>query len=235
MKVALLLPGLTRSAKICYDSLNRFLLSHYDVDVYIHTWDFSNFSLDSNNAEREIEISEIESLYKPKKIVVENYYDKRDSFIEKYLNYNKPQGTHERSISMFYKVEQCFNLIENANEYECIIRCRMDLLLNEQLDLEKIDLSAINIPSEQPRQTICVDEYYYSIPHESYGIIDTFSIGNYESMKKYCNVYSNLDRLCLEMGFKYHPEFILKQNLDTQLSNIKRFDLDYSLVRKLNK
>ena len=98
MKVALLLPGLTRSAKLCYDSLNRFLLSHYDVDVYIHTWDFSNFSLDSNNAEREIEISEIESLYKPKKIVVENYYDKRDSLIEKYSNYNKLQ-----QLSFFIK------------------------------------------------------------------------------------------------------------------------------------
>jgi hypothetical protein len=235
MRVALILPGLTRSAKICYDSLNKYLLSHYDIDIYIHTWDVSNVSLDASVSEREIEIDELEELYKPKKLVVEKYFDKRPFLIDKYKNYPKLEGTWERSMSMFYKVEQCFNLIEDANEYDCIIRCRMDLLLNEQLDLEKIDLSVINIPSEQPRQTICVDEYAYSIPHDSYGIIDVFSIGNYESMKKYCNVYSNLDRLCLEMGFNYHPELILKQNLDTQGTNIKRFDLDYSLVRKPNK
>lgn len=232
MKVALLLPGLTRSAKLCYDNLDRFLLSQYDVDVYIHTWDFSNFSLDGQRSEKEIELSEVENLYKPKKMVCENYYDKRDFLIKKYENYHKMDGTHERSMSMFYKIEQCFNLIEG--EYDYIIRCRMDLMFNERLNLDLMNPDAINIPSVQPRSTVRVNDYYYSIPHDSHGIIDVFSVGNYDNMKKYCNVYSNLDKLCLEQGFSYHPEHILKQNLDTQSTNINRFDLDYSLVRKLN-
>ena len=89
MRVALILPGLTRSAKICYDSLNKYLLSHYDVDIYIHTWDVSNVSLDASVSEREIEINELEELYKPKKLVVEKYFDKRPLLIEKYKNYPK--------------------------------------------------------------------------------------------------------------------------------------------------
>jgi hypothetical protein len=234
MRVALILPGLTRSAKICYDSLNKYLLSHYDIDIYIHTWDVSNVSLDASVSEREIEIGELEELYKPKKLVVEKYFDKRPFLIDKYKNYPKLEGTCERSMSMFYKLEECFNLIED--DYDMIIRSRMDIMFHNKVELEKLNNSSINIPLYQSgRETRIIDGIAYSIPHDSYGILDCFSVGNYENMKKYCNVYTNLDKMCLQMGFSYHPEHIQLRNLEIQSASVSRFDLDFSLVRKPNK
>ena len=111
----------------------------------------------------------------------------------------------------------------------------MDLMINEEIPFDKINLGCINIPSNQKNaQNIIIDGYGYSIPHDSYGIIDTFSIGNYENIKKYCSVYENLDNLCLKMGIKYHPEFITNKNLEFQNTPINRFDFNYCLVRKPN-
>lgn len=134
---------------------------------------------------------------------------------------------------MFYKLEQCFNLIDD--KYDFIIRSRMDLMMCGEIEDKEIDFSSINIPDNQSRQTQIIDGYAYSIPHDSHGIIDCFSIGKYEQMKKYCNVYSNIDTMCIGMGLLYHPEFILKKNLDIQSVNINRFNLDFSLVRKPNR
>jgi len=233
MKVALILSGLTRSASLCYDSIDKFILSKYDVDIYIHTWDVSNVSLDEKTTDSELSMDEIHKLFNPKKMVVDNYFEKRDMLVEKYSKYPKIEGTPERSMSMFYKLEQCFNLVED--KYDFLIRSRMDLMINSDIDIEKINESSINIPSNQSKQTQIVDGYAYSIPHDSHGIIDCFSIGKYDQMRKYCNVYSNLDNMCSSMGLMYHPEFILKKNLELQSVNINRFDLDFLLVRKPNR
>lgn len=233
MKIALLLSGLTRSAKLCYPNLEKHLLSKHDVDIYIHTWDVSNVSLDGTLSENDIQNEELVSLFKPKKIIIENYFDKRDFLNEKYLNYPKTEGTYDRSISMFYKIEECFNLVEG--DYDILIRSRMDLLLNEEIDFSSIDLSKINVPEHQStRHTFVENGLAYSIPPDSWGLTDCFSIGNYENMNKYCHAFSNLDKLCIEMGLNYHPEFITLKNLESQNVQINRFELNYSLVRRPN-
>lgn len=233
MRIALLLSGLTRSARLCFPNLQKYLLSKHDVDIYIHTWDVSNVSLNGETHENEIEKSELLKLFNPKKIVVENYFDKRDSLNQKYFNYPKTEGTYDRSISMFYKIEECFNLVEG--EYDFIIRSRMDLLLNEEINFSSLDETSINIPRYQTtRHTFIKDGLGYSIPPDSWGITDCFSIGSYEIMSKYSNSFSNLDKLCIEMGLNYHPEYITLKNLEIQNVSIHRFDLNYSLVRKPN-
>lgn len=236
-KVALLLPGLTRSAKLCYDSIYEHILSKYDVDVYMHVWDVSNVSLDNKNSEVEISIDEVVDLYKPKKIVVDKYFDKIDELLNKVKNYDTSlcHGVPDRTISAFYKIQSCFDLIEDKDQYDLIIRGRIDILLNEDLNLEIIDENCINIPSFQNRETTNIGEYYYSIPNDSHGILDVFSVGNYDNMEKYCNVFKNLDDLCIQKGLKFHAENILYANLLAQNVNINRFNLKFYLLRKLNK
>ncbi len=235
-KIALLLPGLTRSAKICYESLYKHILYKYDVDIYMHVWDISNVSLDNTQTESEISIDELVELYKPKKIVVENYFDISTDLINKTKSYNLSLcGVPDRVISSLYKIQSCFNLIEDPDEYDLIIRSRIDIFLNEDLNIEIIDKESINIPNCQNRHTTNNGEYYLSIPHDSYGILDVFSIGNYENMKKYCNVYSNLDDLCINKGIEFHAEKLVYKNLVLQDTKISRFDLNFYLLRKLNK
>jgi hypothetical protein len=236
-KVALLLPGLTRSAKLCHDSIYKNILSKYDVDIYMHVWDISNISLDNKNSELEISIDEIVELYKPKKIVVDNYFDKIDELVNKVKNYDLSlcDNLPDRIISQFYKIQSCFDLIEDKDKYDLIIRGRIDMFLNECLKLEVMDKDSINIPNLQNKNTTNIGEYYYSVPHDSHGIIDVFSIGSYDNMQKYCNVFRNLDELCINKGFKFHAENLIYKNLLEQNVNISRFNLDFYLLRKLNK
>lgn len=228
-----MLSGLTRSASICHDNLHKYLLSKHDVDIYINTWDVSNVSLDEKTTDSELNIDELYKLFKPKKMVVENYFEKKGELVNKYSKYKNIEGTPERSMSMFYKLEQCFNLVKD--EYDFLIRSRMDLMMYSEIDISKIDRSSINIPLNQKSKTQIIDGYAHSIPHDSHGVTDCFSIGEYEQMRRYCNVYSNLDKMCVKMGLLYHPEFILKKNLEMQSTNINRINMDFSLIRKPNK
>jgi hypothetical protein len=235
MRIALLLSGLTRSASLCYDNLNKFLLSKHDVDIYIHTWNVSNVSLNGVKYESETRIDDIKKLYNPIEIVAEDYFSKKNWLNEKYSNYNKKPGCYpDRTISMFYKIEQCFNLVKD--KYDFYIRSRIDLLINEEIDFTKLDQSSINIPKFQTDRTgYSENDLIFSIPPDSYGITDCISIGTYDYMRKYCSIFSNLDKLCIGMGFDYHPEYLTLKNIETLNMKINRFDLNFYIVRKLNK
>ena len=224
MKVALLLPGLNRSAIKCYEALNRCLLSKYDVDIYIHTWD--NIHTD------EASIDEVCNLYKPKSIIVEDYKSKTNDLNTKFQGF-KIEGSciPERSISMFYKNSQCFKMVDDS--YDIYIRSRIDVLLEDNFNIEDLDVSCINVPNPNVgKDTTLVDNFYSSYVNDSHGIIDAIAAGNYENMSKYMNAYDNLNYMCNDLGLMFHPEYLTLQNLKIQNVNISRFDLNFCLYRK---
>lgn len=88
MKIALMLPGLSRSAERCYPALEKHLLSNYEIDIYIHTYEQTLISYDnSNKVSFDLNHDDLVKLYNPKKIIIENYEDVKNSFIEKAKKY----------------------------------------------------------------------------------------------------------------------------------------------------
>ncbi len=223
MKIALLLPGLNRSAIKCHESLDRFFLSKYDVDIYINTW--------CNIHNDEISTDELCNLYKPKSIIVEDFKTKIDELNTKFQGFKIGDSCiPERSRSMFYKNSQCFKMVDDS--YDVYIRSRIDVLLEDNFSIDGLNTSCVSIPKPTGKHTQLVNNFYSSYVGDSHGIIDAVAVGNHESMNKYMSIYDNLDYLCGDLGLMFHPEYLTLQNLKIHNIEIDRFNLDFCLYRK---
>jgi len=235
--IALLLPGISRSAKLCYDSLEKSILNNFNVDIFVHTYSQSNISVDENHSEYENSYNELIELLSPKEIVVEDYFEVREKLRQKLACLHKVTAIHPmRCISSFYKIEKCFELLNNHDieKYDFFVRARMDILYEDRLNIDNINIGEIYIPKPCNKKTIFENGYYksYSGDYMEQYVMDHFAVGDYESMMKYCKCYSNLEFLCNQRKIPLHPEWITKQNLLASKLEIKRFKFDYSLHRR---
>ncbi len=165
MKIAVLLFGHLRDFENCADSLNENLLSRYDCDVFMHTWD----ELDSKTYpwhEQRMEpknvstwIGEkIELLYHPREYVVEHQ--------EKWHEEQIVNSSYTPSLSfstagmhfMFYSMNRANEMrIEYEKKhsvtYDFIIVTRPDVALLNKLDIEKVMFQAatLGLPIEKCR------------------------------------------------------------------------------------
>lgn len=232
MKVALMLSGLSRCADVCYPNLYEYLLSKYNVDIYIHSYEETNISLrNSNMFEKQFSQQDLLKLYKPKKIVFEKYNEVRNDIVIKSQQYRSdPTCNPERATSAFRKIALCFGMIEE--KYDVYIRSRLDVFHEMPVRLENLDLTSVNIPLPTGKQTRFVDGYYFSYLLDYSGVMDHFAVGGYEPMKKYCSLYDRLDQYCINQGLLFHPETLTKRNLELTGTKLNRFVADYSLHRK---
>jgi hypothetical protein len=234
MRVALLLSGLTRSALSCYENLHEVLLSKHDVDIYISTYKQSNIS-GGDDTKQEFTEDDVESvieLYKPKKIIVEDYNFLKNEFVSKYSRYTIEQTCIPiRQTSSFYKLNNVFELVPEG--YDIYIASRMDVLFLGDFNLESfLNKKTLSIPSNSYKQTTSENGYYYSRLSDNLGILNAIAVGNYENVKCYCSIYQYLDELCLQDGHIFHPEFLTLKYLQKKSIQIERFDLDFALYRK---
>jgi hypothetical protein len=253
MKTALLLSGHMRYFKECFSSLKRSILSVLNPDIYIHTWDEQDRSMwndsVSNLNERFIEEYNIPV----KKIVVEKWSEAEPRLNEKLVkignrvDYFKPI----RMVSMYYKIQECFKLIENET-YDLVIRARPDLFYENIIENNFQDLGYfIKIPKSYSNPRIAVkdlnlnfpideylkqgqekvDSYFVGEPNDCGGYLDQFAIGDYNSMKTYCNAYDAFDNYSSQ-GYNFSgPEVTLKYHLDSNNLNIVRDDLKFYIMR----
>jgi len=142
--------------------INNLASSGYDCDVYISTWDTNteNSSLGGVSAHlthRELDIKVLKhilnDIYKPKKLEIEptpiNDYEKfariSDSLKKKYPNLNKEIKSQKHArlnspghikgvLSQLYKIKKAYELIDNPDEYDAIIKYRFDLFIEDVVD-----------------------------------------------------------------------------------------------------
>lgn len=196
MKIAILYSGLTQKFnRQIFDNHKKFLLDGYDYHTYLSTWlDESNqYALDvlSPVASSVENLSEIS--------------DKKFIDVHKRIKYKYPETKTENTIAMFYKIENCFNLLETSS-YDCVVRCRLDIEFDKKILFQKND--CINIPVKGDYRG---------------GINDLFGYGNYDNMKLYCTTYS---RICsyLTNGVPCHPETLMRYNINEQGLCVNRFE-----------
>lgn len=253
MKTALLLSGHMRYFKECFSSLKRSILDVLNPDIYIHTWDEQDRSMwndtVSNLNERFIEEYNIPV----KKIVVEKWLETEPILnnklfrIGKRIDYFKPI----RMVSMYYKIQECFKLIEGM-DYDLVIRARPDLFYENIIESNFENLgSFIKIPKSYNNPRIPVknlklnfeieeylkegqeeiDSYFVGEPNDCGGYLDQFAIGDYNSMKTYCHAYDAFDDY-YKLGYNFSgPEVTLKHHIDSNNLNIIRDDLKFYIMR----
>ena len=204
-KIALCLSGLIRNSFFCFPYIyQNFLNQGLDVDVFIHTW----------NESPTIE------LYNPKKYQIENQQQVIDN-IKSQIDFTsiKVEGNISNNISMYYSIKRCFDLV--PSDYDIVIRCRFDLLLENNLDFKTIVNGILSKDCD------------IFIPGRSFnvgGYNDQLAIGSYSAMKIYSDCIINLNLLARELK-RWHPESFLGVWLDKNNLKIQQDDYDYRIVR----
>ena len=194
MKIALLYSGLPNITEVIYDNHKKHIIDHYDCDIYLSTYN-------TKNDETCID------LLKPKSIQIEDWEILSNNFQEianKIIN-KKSETVAINTIAMFYKIQQCFGLIDNKINYDAIIRLRLDNTFNSKLDI--VLNEELNIPTGGDHG----------------GILDQLAYGSFNNMNIYCHLYDQIQKYIETNCVIFHPETMLKYYLSENNIIIKRF------------
>jgi hypothetical protein len=165
MKIALCFSGQARAFKEGYEFYKRNLFDHYDVDVYIHTWKFT-------------EQNDLVALYKPKACEFE--LPPQGDFNTKYTNTPNPvKHPPINTYRMLYSIYRSSQLIQG--QYDWVIKSRTDYALNTVIPFAELDKSKLYIPNCR------------MVPERDFGN-DQFAFGSQYTMMKYMLTYVNGDK-----------------------------------------
>jgi len=204
MKIALLLSGHYRTFERNYESLKKYLLNLYDIDIFIYTWDDYGFwtpdENESGGVYKTINISPdfIRNVVKPKKYKIEKMEDHLQTIkdlskkvINKRYHFVRPINI----TGLWYTLHQCDLLRreyekENNLEYDIIIRGRFDILYSKPINIDRTF-------------TICTD-VWGPLRDEGYG--DVFFYGSNEDMTIITNMILHFDEVG-QIPFDSHSAF----------------------------
>lgn len=216
IKTALCMSGHMRTYLDNYDNLKKYLLDNesLDIDIFIYTWNILDNVLDIDIRSN---YNDIKELYKPK------FFIMNDTINFNYDKIFKSKNTDCRNvnglISMFYAINQCNHLksqYENENNfiYDCVIRFRPDILLEENIKINKDDLSKLNIP----------------LHGDFDGINDQFAFSNSKNMNLYSQINNRMNKYVKVIG-SLCPEKFVKMRVKECGFEINRPEIKYKLVR----
>jgi hypothetical protein len=218
MKLAICLSGLPRSFKRTYDSLNKYILSNYECDIFISTWDLITPDDKKDQYSQDGKIEEYIDLYKPKDYEIEKFTNET---FQKFFNYKNLKHTYNISpslIPMVYKIYKANKLrldFENRNniKYDAIIRTRSDLSYQNVLPVNEIirakNGECFTRTSKHHPLT------YLNFPVH---ISDLYFLSNSENANIYANFYFDLESV-LEQTRNPIAEINLEKHLEN--NNIK--------------
>jgi len=226
MKVALLLPGLWRLNDLCFNNLNDIILSKYDVDIYIATW--NGLARCGVHEKKDFEYTDpktIESLFfglygeRIKKFQIFDYNsnpltERRNNIreiadqcpifrgAEKILSPSQIELDTfwiSRLLDQYLLWRQCFDLIED--EYDLYIRHRGDVTI------EKFNLNLF----DGKNLVVCWNE------GSEFKTGDQFAFGSKEGMSRYCSLYDHF--MNYDTGLPIVAEKALQAHLDNVFKN----------------
>ena len=185
MKIALCFAGQTRSFRQGDEYYLKNLLSHHNVDVYIHTW-----AMELHEQEALID------LYKPKAFLTQAV-----PVIDGIDTYTNTPNAHRfparNTWLQFYSIYQCSKLL--VEEYDWVIRSRTDFALNFQILFDQLDNNKLYIPDD------------HQTPGKDFGN-DQFAFSSQNNMIKYMATFSKIDEY-YSHGNMFIGEHLLSANL----------------------
>lgn len=223
IKTAICISGHLRTFETNFRSVLNNLISQYDCDVFIHTWDILGLSYrptDGNLAKLKTDNFEplVRELYKPKKMVIEKSrsFESLPLMRAKVIDHRDIPGI----LAMYYKVEECNKLkkeyeLENNFKYDLVIRFRGDLYLEQVFPVDS---------------TTDLNHLYIPLYGNFGGVCDQISFGNSEVMDKYSTIYSSIIGH-LNNGAVMHPERLLKFHVDSHHLSIVKVPIKYVIKR----
>lgn len=129
-----------------------------------------------------------------------------------------PEISVDGTYSMFYNTHVAFKMLEiyqeaNSMQFDCILFYRADLDSLETIHLVKPAKRTIYVP----------------IGDDHGGLNGLIGYGDFYTMKIYCNLVNSIHKICVEQGVVFHPETLIKKNIDNNNIIVERFQYRYSL------
>ena len=147
LKIALVFYGQPRISNIdSYNSIKKHFLDIYNCDVYIHTWwskdDYINrkeYMKSPWSQTQDLQVKDnvydiLKKMYKPKVLKCEKIKDFMEVSVELKLVSNA-----YNYISQMYTINEASKLVENYEQYDFIIKLRLDLIIYKIPKLEELD------------------------------------------------------------------------------------------------
>lgn len=189
-KIALCLSGQPRSFKEGYEYHKRNLLDHYDVDVFIHTWEFDD-------------LEEYARLYDPIAMMVEKPLV--DNFDEQYTNTPNAERHPPRfTVAMLHSIYKSCELkttheLTDRFVYDWVVKSRSDYALNVVIPFDELDNTKLYIPNCR------------MVPERDFGN-DQFAFGGSDVMNKRMSIYLNMNHF-YEQNVQMIGEDMMKAQL----------------------
>lgn len=165
MKVAVLLSGLPRMVEEGYLDCWKSIIDNYDTDIYLHSW--KDLSWGCN---WETVLNTYSSLPQTKSIHIQTpfkFTKYKEGIQLPHTDKSRPLPEYDvmscfRQLPMFYSWQKVYqNMFETNIHYDCIIRSRYDVKINQIIDLNDINLNNLNVaPSENfYDDNLCISNY----------------------------------------------------------------------------
>ncbi len=202
MKIAILYSGIIgNNISDIYENHHQYILSQYpSTEVYCST--YNNYSDEDNK-----NIDMFRKLFDPQKLDIENWQNIKSNLqnLEKIISNCANETVAINTLSMFYKIFKCYQLIQK-NNYDIVIRSRTDIKFDRYLLLE--NNSSLNVPSGGDHRG---------------GLLDLFAYGNQIVIKKYCSLFDNIENYINDINILFHPESLLRYHCNKNSIKINRF------------
>lgn len=253
-KVAICLSGHLREYEQNLSSINKFLVKPLNADVFIHSWDTRGTQIQftanvvgpkPDETEKVDESVITKFLDNVKKIKIENnsvYLEGLNEQIKDIPFYlygsilNKNQGIFggqaepQFILSQLYSIKESFELIDNKDEYDIVIKLRADYTLMSGIEYKELELAYLdkhiavpNIPySNHGHPVCCLCEA--NIEHNNHieDVCDLFAFGNSNTMSYYMSLYSK--------ALEYNDIFnMLNNDFDLSRASLKKYK-NYNLI-----
>jgi hypothetical protein len=243
MKIALILTGHPRQYLNCYPAVKHFILDRHDVDVYISTWDHNFNHIERKHLTKPMDPGPVIDLYKPIKAHIENhtqYYENKKNIQfdvhpascsrKHYLcKVNDDKGychALENVRDQWYIVKKGFELIENPQDYDYIMKLRLDVMFGNLVFQENVPTGTVIVPFD--------NEPGSGVPEHVCN--DTLAYGDPATMAKYCQTYDYFEEIIKNRNGVVWMEWILGYYLKYMCgitAKVDRQTLNHSLCHHL--
>jgi hypothetical protein len=237
MKIALILFGHMRTYEQCFQSLKENFLDHYDVDVYMHTWNTIESETkswhDRHMHNRDVPLEEwlkIKKMYSLKKIDIgTQVVPEVDGVIPgSSLSYLGQKYMAESMKKAMDLIDPC-----KYDEYDLVVKMRPDIKLLSKLDLFVPDSDVVLIAGNRTCSEMSQDP-------SKYRACDIINACSPEAMKKICDVYEDFDKYFvenIENNESTHSAFVDNiWDCDLKIEFIDyRYNKQWTIIREASK